>query len=159
MQNAKELSPLIGYQSQWLIIGSALILMTILWFVTIFWLTRRRTYRTVSTIGPKEIVGKDLEALRRKYLGLISEIQRLSMQQQLNARQVHQKLSMTVRLFAYEASGFRAQVMTLADIQKGRFPDLGSVIATYYPSEFGVFLRGSVEDAVARAQKVVSAWQ
>lgn len=159
MQNAKELLTLVGYQPQWLIIGCVLFVSVFVWFGFVFWFTRHKVQKTVLNIGPKILVGKDLEALKRKYLGLIDEVQQQSATQKIVARVVHQRLSLLVRLFAFEASGFRAQVMTLADLERGRFPALREVIATYYPNEFEIVLRGTVEDALRRAREVVASWQ
>jgi hypothetical protein len=159
MQDAKELLPLMQYQMQWLIIGGMLIAIVIAWFVFIFWSTRHKRPKTVATLKAKTVISVDIAALKRKYLGLIDEVQQAATTGQINNRQVHQKLSLLVRLFAFEASGFRAHVMTLTDLQRGRFPKLKEVIATYYPNEFGILLQGTTDEALAKAREVVATWQ
>lgn len=161
MQDAKELLPLATYSPLRLVIGCVIAALVIGWVSWVFWVTRRQKARTIATLGAKPIVQKDINALKKKYLGLIDEVAQQSAKRQLNNRASHQKLSLLVRLFAFEASGFRAQVMTLADISKGRFPALRDVIATYYPNEFDNdhVVMGSVDDALQRARQVVTTWQ
>lgn len=159
MQDAKELLPLVSYQLQWAIIGIVLILLVALWIAYIFWTTRRRRPKTVATIKGLDVNGVDIVALRKKYLAFIEEISQECAAKTLTDRQVHQKLSILLRLFAFEASGFRAQVMTLADIRKGRFPKLGEAVETYYPNEFQAVIAGSSAEAIEKAKEVVTTWQ
>jgi len=158
MQDAKELLPIVTYHPQWMIAGAVFILTVFVWITWVFWTTRRRKVRTVATIGPKPLIEKDIAALKKKYLALIDEIVEQATARQLTDRQAHQKLSLTVRLFAYEVSGFRAQVMTLDDIKRSRYPALGDIITTYYPNEFAAVAKGTVGEAAQQARQVVSSW-
>ncbi|MBC7764522.1 hypothetical protein H7Y29_02305 [Microbacteriaceae bacterium] len=159
MQDAKELLPLVTYLPVRIVVGCVVVGIVLVWTVWVIWSTRHRKIRTISNLGPKNMAPKDITTLKKKYLGLIDEVERQVVTKQLAARTAHQKLSLTVRLFAFEASGFRAQVMTLADIEKGQFPMLSDVIKTYYPNEFASVMHGTVGDALQQARQVVSSWQ
>lgn len=159
MQNVKELSPLMQYQPQWLVIAIGLVLIVAAWIIFVLYRTRYRVQKTISNLKPEAVTQRDLGALKKKYSAFITQIEIDSRQRRINVRTTHQQLSQVVRLFAYEASGFRAQVMTLADIKKSNFPQLSEVIATYYPHEFKKISDGTGEDAIAKARQVVSSWQ
>jgi len=159
MQDAKELLPLVGYRVQWIIIGALLLLVTFAWIGFIFWHTRQRVQKTVSTLAPHKIAAIDLAALKNKYIALIDEAATEHQQNKLTARQTHQKLSLIVRFFVFEATGFPAQVMTLSDIERRNFPTLQSTIAAYYPDEFEALLKGNVTVSVTKAKDMVTTWQ
>ena len=159
MQDAKELLPLIGYQWQWIVIGSVLIVASIGWVVFIFWHTRHRVRKTVATIAPQKLAGVDLAKLQKKYLGLIDRIAEDAGARTITIRQAHQKLSLLVRLFAFEATGYPAQVMTLSDLENGKFPALQKTITAYYPLEFAALETQEVTVAVSLAKEMVSSWR
>ena len=159
MQNAKELLPIAQYQPQWVIIAGIFIVIIIIWFFFVFYSTRHRVQKTIKTLKTKAVVPLDLSLLKKKYNAFISEIEVDAKQRRINVRVTHQKLSQVVRLFAFEASGFRAQVMTLADIERGKFPMLSKAISEYYPHEFKKISDGTTEQAITKAREVVATWQ
>jgi flagellar basal body-associated protein FliL len=158
MQDAKELLPLVNYQPQWIVIGSLLILGAVTWVGFIFWHTRKRPQKTVASLSAQKVANVDIAGLKKKYLGLIDQIAQESQQKAINARQAHQKLSILVRLFVFEATGYQTQVMTLADIEKRNLPKLQTTISALYPNEFSQLLTGSVEDALGKARDMVTTW-
>ena len=158
MQDAKELLPLVNYQIQWVIIGSLLLLVAIVWVGFIFWHTRKRPQKTIASVMAQKVKAIDIAGLKKKYLKLIDQIAQEAQQKTITARQTHQKLSLLVRLFVFEATGYQAQVMTLEDIEKRNLPKLESTITALYPNEFSQLLTGTVDDALAKAREMVTTW-
>lgn len=152
-----KLLPLVELPLMWLLIGSSLIISVILWWTFVFWFTRNRKVKTVSDLKPRSL-NLDLGSLKAKYLKIIDEIEIAVNSARIPSRVAHQKLSLAVRLFAFEASGFRAQVMTLSDLEKSRYPSLPKVIREYYPSEFERVDKGEISESIKSAKEIVSRW-
>lgn len=158
MFDAKDAYPLVNYSPIWITIGIILIGTVIGWYVTVFWITRKKPVRTVATLKPREMVIPDIAAIKKKYLALIDEIQQAEARGEISSRVAHQKLSIALRFFVYEAQGIKAYVFTLADLKQTRLTNLASVIEQYYMPEFQAVSHGSIPDASNQARQVVSTW-
>lgn len=159
MQNADTLLPLTQYSPVWAIFGVVLFVSATAWVGFVFWTTRKKVQKTIANLPTVQPILPDVAALKIKYLGLIGDIEKASLAKQMTNRQTHQKLSILLRFFVFEVSGFRAQVMTLGDIKLSRYPTLAATIQSYYPDEFSVVLRGSPADGINRARGLVESWQ
>jgi carbon starvation protein CstA len=158
MPDAKQLAPPVPYRPLWLIIGVTLLVAVVIWYGVVWYLTRRRKLHTIHTLPLLHPAVVDLAKLKAKYLALISDIERQYQAGKINARTVHQVLSMTVRLFVFEARGLRAHLLTLSDLKKSDQTALVALIEAYYPPEFAELENGSAPDAIAGAKGLVSAW-
>lgn len=157
MQDA-ELLPPIRYGTMWFVVGLGMLCAIIFGIGFILWITRNKKMITVADLSPKELKPQDINQLKKKYLVLLDQIEQGYVQKKYSARSVHQFCSRTLRMFVYEASGFRAQVMTLNDLKLSRYPDLGKIIAEYYPPEFASAESTSIDDAVSLARKAIESW-
>ncbi|MGB4758572.1 MAG: hypothetical protein WBP26_00785 [Candidatus Saccharimonadales bacterium] len=158
MPNANELYPLEQYGLAWFLVGVLCLLLIAAWLGFVFWTTRKKPQKTVHTLLPKEPVKPDINALKAKYLALIAEAEQEVNQHTITARVAHQKLSLLVRYFVFEANGFRAHVMSLSDIKRIDLPSVARVIEQYYPAEFAAIEQGNITQAIAKAKEVVSSW-
>ncbi|HMS32376.1 MAG TPA: hypothetical protein PKA29_03870 [Candidatus Saccharibacteria bacterium] len=158
MQSDKLPYQNINYSHLWIIIAFILLVLLMTWVTLIFAITRKRHLKPkVDILSPQAQKAK-LEFLQKKYLNLINETETLYRSGELNLRVLNQKLSLIIRFFAYEASGFEAHVLTLLDIKKSEFSKLSEAINHYYPTEFSSHQKGSAEEALRLAREVVIQW-
>ncbi len=143
------------YNISWTLIGVGFLLLAIAIIVAIFYFTRRKKIRTLSTLkveAPKII---DLNELKKKYIGLIDQAERNYNNHMIKASVAHQHFSLIVRMFYAEGLGFHADIMTLTDLKNSFKEDLVKLIEEYYPDEFDTLEKGSVKDAAERARELV----
>ncbi len=159
MSDANSIYPPVQYPAIALIIAVIIVLAIGAWWAMIFWLTRERRVATLSTLAPQKPIKPDLTQLKAKYLKLIDEVEAQVHDRRWTIRYGHQRLSLLLRYFAFEASGFRAQVMTLADLKMSRYQELTSAIDLYYEPEFDTVMRGTIDSALEKARQVVSSWR
>lgn len=152
-----ELNPPIQYSVIWLIIGSCLLAMIVLWYGVLFWLTRKRKARTLAQLGPGSEV-LDLEGLKQKYLKLIDDCYQSYVLGRTDLRGLHRGLSMSVRYFVYEARHFPAPRLTLSDLKHAPYPNLTKVIEEYYSKEFSQIEHGDAAHSVSVAKDMVQQW-
>lgn len=143
------------YSIVWTVVGVAFILLAISAFVLIFFITRKKKIRSLSTLkieAPKTV---DLNELKTKYLGLIDQAERNYENHMIKASVAHQHFSLIVRLFYAEGLGFHADIMTLTDLKNSFKQDLVDLIEHYYPDEFNTLEKGSVKEAAEMARELV----
>lgn len=146
------------YQSVWLIVGCGLILLLLGWYAFVFFVTRRTSQRTMAQLPPKPYIPPDLTALRAKYLQLIDQAEQSHASGAVSARKLHQTLSYLLRMFAYEATGHRLDVLTLHDLERTRYTQLATAVKAYYTPEFAAVKTGNITEALIVARKVVNEW-
>lgn len=146
--------PPVQFSAVWALLGFAIIVLVVAWFVVVPLATRARPV-------PVELppAAPDLTAVRSRYLGLIDEVQAAHERFELSAREAHQKLSALVRAFAHESSVHPASSMTLGELKKLELTVLAGAVEFMYPAEFGRRERGNLSLAVAEARKVVLEWR
>lgn len=143
------------YNISWTIIGIVFLLLALATIGLIFYVTRKKKVKSLSTLRVEQPKLLDLEALKQKYIGLIDQAERNYLDHRIKASVAHQHLSLIVRLFYGEALGFRADIMTLDDLKKSTYTQLIKTIEKLYPDEFDTLEKGSVKDAAANARKLV----
>ncbi len=145
----------IFYSPIWLIFGLLAIAVAAGIIGIIIFVTRKKEIKTISTLKANEPRIINMNVLRDKYLKMINESENRYKRNQMKASQCHQQISLIVRLFFYEAAGFRADIMTLSDLKKSNQKKLAELIESFYPDEFDTLEKGSVADAAERARKIV----
>ena len=143
------------YNISWTLIGVAFLLLAIGIIVAIFYFTRRKKIRTLSTLKVEQPKIVDLNELKKKYIGLIDQAERNYNNHMIKASVAHQHFSLIVRMFYAEGLGFHADLMTLSDLKNSFKEDLVELIENYYPDEFDTLEKGSVKDAAERARELV----
>lgn len=155
--NNLKLNPPIQYDLIWLIIGGCLVLLILIWYGVVFWLTRRKKLKSLDSLKHLP-TGAELERLKTKYLLLIDELYRRFVANEITLRSLHRELSKTVRDFVYEAKGFPAPRLTLSDLRLAPYPRLTDLIANYYPEEFALIGKGDADASVAAAKGFIIQW-
>ena len=156
MQNASnEMYGPFYYSPVWLLVGLLFLAGAVFIVVMIYYVTRKKEIKTLKNIPLKPPKVVDLNALKAKYLAMIDEVEKNFKARKVKASVAHQQLSLIVRLFYYEALGFHADVLTLSDLKKSHYTLLADTIEIYYPNEFDIIQRGSVNEAVDLARKLV----
>lgn len=145
----------IFYNISWTLIGLGFLLLGIGIIVAIFYFTRRKKIRTLSTLKVEQPKVVDLNELKKKYIGLIDQAERNYNNHMIKASVAHQHFSLIVRMFYAEGLGFHADLMTLSDLKNSFKADLVELIEHYYPDEFDMLEKGSVKDAAERARELV----
>lgn len=139
----------------WLLIGLVFLGLAILIVVFIFYLTRKKEIKTIANLKPQAPKVIDIEALKAKYLAMVDEAEKQFNARKTKASTAHQQLSLIARLFYYEALGFHADILTLADLKKSRHERLTQTIEKYYPDEFDGLEKGSVSNSAEMARNLI----
>lgn len=158
MQKNNELTPPIQYDILWVILGGIILLGVILWNSYIIWSTRKRKIRSLELLPILPPVPVSIEALRQKYLNLINQIEDQYQQKQIDVRQVHLLLSITIRLFVFEVKGIAVHRLTLKEIKQTDIKVLADVIEQYYRPEFVRQQSGDASQSIDLARKMVQQW-
>ncbi len=158
MQKNDLLSPSVQYNIIWFIIGAVLLLLIIVLYTYIFWTTRKKKIRTLATLPVITQVHVSIDALREKYLKIITTIEFQYQNKEIDLRQLHLLLSTTVRLFVYEVKGISVHKLTLTEIKNADLIKLYDVIVKYYPLEFDSLQNGDANNSVALAKGMVQQW-
>lgn len=148
--------PPVAYSPLWAALAVVILLVLAAFHIVVPLLTRQA--RVEEPEVDVSWMPVDVPALRGKYEALISEVEAAHRSGELSVRAAHQRLSLLLRLFAYESSGIRAPHMTLAELRDGRDTPLSDAVAKLYPGEFEAVERGSVLDAAEVARRMVHTW-
>lgn len=143
------------YSFIWLIVGILFLGLAIAIVALIFYATRKKEIKTIANLKPQAPKVVDIEALKAKYLAMVDEAERQFNNHKTKASTAHQQLSLIARLFYYEALGFHADILTLADLKKSRHERLTQTIEKYYPDEFDGLEKGSVSNSAEMARNLI----
>lgn len=149
------------YDIAWGLIACCLIIIGIVFYITVFRLTRKAKMDDDVVMLPRIAGGEErLSLVKNKYVKDILNIQRAYGVNEISNRKAFQALSIALRNFTHEYSGSGAYSMNLSDLQESNAPELLlEKIRNYYPLAFEEANRtGNVDMAVEDALKVVSAW-
>lgn len=145
--------PPVQFSPVWALLGLAILVLSLVWFVAVPLLTRARK---IPVERPQQV--PDLATVRIRYLTLIDEVQASHERFELTAREAHQRLSALVRAFAHESSVHPASSMTLSELKRLELPRLAGAVEKMYPAEFGTREQGNLGQAVDEARRVVLEW-
>lgn len=148
--------PVVPYSVFWLILGCILLLAIPLYYL-LAWLWTRP--REVLPDPPPVPQAATIERARSEAMTDIGRIEREFREGRLSARRAHAELSRVVRGFVTEATGVRADRMTLAEMRRTPFAGATRAVAEYYPIVFGARDQGSAEQGFNAARQVVTLWR
>ena len=156
MPGVDEYFPPVQYQPWWGLLGFGLLVVVVAWYVYLFWSTRRR-----ASVNPAPIADSrpSPEAVRAHYISLIDEARVAHDKGELDARATHHQLSLLLRSFVSEREGVRTLPMTLQDLRETSLTPLTAAVEKLYPGAFSANPRGSVEQAISEARRVVNSWR
>lgn len=146
-----------SYAFQWTIIGLLFLLLAIGIICLVFFLTRKKPIKNLSSLKAEAPKAIDLSAIRAKYLAFVAEVESKYSSNQIKASEAHQSLSLIIRTFYAEAGGFHAEFLTLNDLKRTSKTTLAEAIEGYYPDEFDLLEKGSVASSAERAKNIIMA--
>jgi hypothetical protein len=149
-----EVMPLVGYSPFWLLVGIALIVLVLVYYVLAWAFTRERGERVEAT--PEHEV--DLADERRTAFARLDEIEQAVAAGRLDDRTAYEHLSVTVREFVAEATGVPADHMTLTELATTELYGTTRTVAQLYPGIFARDAQRNVAAATHDARQVISGW-
>lgn len=157
MRDINNPYPPIQYDRIWLYIGISILTLVLVWYCYVFWLTKFKKIKRIDDLSTLEHT-VNLEQIKQKYLALIEDIYKNFTLKKITIHELTQGLSMLVRYFIYEASGFPAPLLTLSDLYRSRHSELAHTVAKYYPVEFSK-QTASPEQCVTLAKEFIKSWK
>lgn len=159
MPTGNGLFPPVQYSPVWAVLALVVVLALVAFYLLVPYLTRSRE----APAGEIDTswLPVDVPALRGKYEQLITDVETAHNRGELSLRAAHQRLSLVLRLFAYETSGIRAPQMTLGELRElrdARAVPLTDAVARLYPGAFEAIERGTMVEAADVARRVVHSW-
>ena len=143
------------YDVSWVLLGLLLLAIAVAIIAMIFYFTRKKEVKTLKSLKVTQAKPLDMEALKKKYIGLIDQSERDFQNHRIKASVAHQHFSIIVRLFYAEGMGFHADILTLTDLKKTNYTMLTDTIEGLYPDEFDTLEKGSVATAAENARRLV----
>ncbi len=156
MPGDSEFFPPVQYLPWWGIIGFALLVLVIGWYV--FLVVSTRAGRVAAPIQPSTQPRRTTDTVRTEYLELIDQTRRAHASGAMGSREAHHQLSRIVRSFVSEREGQQTMQMTLKDLRATPFTSLTEAVEKLYPGAFGVKNVMSVDRAIDEAKRLVSRW-
>ena len=153
-----EFFPPVQYQPWWGLLGFLILVVVVAWYVWVFVSTRASKARTAEV--PQPVTQRPSpEAVRAHYLGMISQTREAHASGELDRREAHHQLSLLLRSYVDEREGVRTLHMTLKDLRTTPLTPLSDAVARLYPGAFSADYPGTVDEAAAEAQRLVSSWR
>lgn len=159
MPDGSEFLPPVQYLPLWGIIGCALLLAVAAWYVFLFVSTRASRVPERFSEWVDLATVRTTESVRTHYLQLIDETRIAHASGTVDSREAHHRLSLLVRSYVTEREGRQTMQMTLNDLRSTPFLSLTRAVEKLYPGSFGAGERGSVDEAVTEARRLVSTWR
>lgn len=103
------------------------------------------------------VVRRALNVIKADYIKRINVIEAAYNNKEIDSREMHQRLSSTVREFVNEVTGISAQTFVLSDFAKVQMPQVQALIEAFYAPEFAPQEIIELQSA-ENARKVVSEW-
>lgn len=158
MSDIADLQPPIQYAGYYVVYGVLLVVLAVAVVFTVFFLTRRKPQRNLSTLKPKPYIPPNVDAIKQKYLALIAETETQQANGMVASRVAYQSLSKLVRLFIYEVNGNRVDTFTLDQLRRSRYPEVTKAVEEYYPPSFQRMSATAGPEAFELARGVIAAW-
>lgn len=153
---AGEVMPLVGYTPGWVLLGAALLVLVLAYYLFVLAFTRRRLPAPVPA-PPAPAV--DLGSLRIEAHSRVDEVVRAARAGELEGRGAHERLSAVVRDYVAAATGIPADRMTLADLERSPLQGTTRAVARFYPAVFAADPHADLDRSVRAAREVLDGWR
>lgn len=147
--------PAVSYWPIWGLIGGFLLLAVVAYYLWAYLSTLPR--RRLPELAPPSPL-PDLGEIRGRYLGRVDDIERRHQQGALSSRRAHAELSVVVRDYVAEATGVRADRMTLTDLRRTQLRGTAHTVGQFYPIVFGAREYRGVAQGANAARSVITTW-
>jgi len=160
METSVELQRFMRYsRTPMIIVGSLIAALTLL---IIIYLIHRviKLMKANRKVTIKEVVWTkpNMSNLKGEYLQKIKKIETEFTSDTTQIRPAYEKLSVTIRDFAYKASGVEVQKYTLSEIRATHLQDLANLIQEFYEPEFDKISEGDVMLAIDKTKRMIIEW-
>jgi hypothetical protein len=159
--NADELFDPLQYQLSWAIIAGSLIVLAIVFYIIMFFLTRKvKIKEDIKPLPTMANLAEKLSLIKNKYAQDIILVGEKHSKGEISTRTAFQSLSIHLRNFTHEYSQTGAYSMTLTDLNRTQAPPLlKDKIRNFYPVAFEEAERdANVKLAVRDALEVIQLW-
>lgn len=159
--NAIDTLPLAEYNIIWLLIGTGLLVLAILFVALVLLFTKKLNPEDFVKPLDKEVTGAErLSLIKNTYTEELLKIEQQWNDKEISTRKAFQLLSLNLRNFTHEYSSSGAFSFSLQDLEEHNAPEiLVNKIRNYYPLSFEEANRtGNVNLAVQDALKLIQVW-
>jgi len=139
-----------GYGLAWLVLGAVAV---VLGLVVLVWCFHRR-----PTVRPVRVPRASIPALKARYMSTIDDLEREFIEHHLDERELHHRLSRTVREFAADLGEPGAVAMTASLLEEAGLTSVASVVAGYEQPQFKERHRSDPPSSCERAKAVIETW-
>ena len=139
-----------GYGASWFALG---LVAMILGLALLVWCFHRRPVERVRKRRPA-----DVPALKALYMSRIDELEREFVAHQFDERELHHRLSRTVREFAADLGEPGAVAMTASVLEEVGLTKVATVVAGYERPQFKQWHRSDPPTSCERAKAVIEQW-
>lgn len=141
----------VGYGAPWLAVG---VLAAGLGLALVLWCF----HRLPADRGPQRRPA-DVPALKARYLSTIDELERQFVAERFDERELHHRLSRTVRTFAADLGEPGVEAMTATVLAEAGLTSVAAVVAGYEQPQFKERHRSDPPTSCERAKAVIEAWE
>lgn len=156
MPAAAELQPPAEYADIWALLALGGLVMVVTYYVAVLWWTRKRK---PAPAPPSP--GASPRGARRRHLRELDAVERRVGEGTISAREGHQQISTTVRVFAQTVSGLPAAAMTLEALRQAAPRPLTDLVTSLYVPAFAGDegqATDRFDETLERAREVVTSW-
>lgn len=147
--------PAVNYWMIWGFVGGFLVLAVIAYYLWAYLSTLpRRRLPQLATPSP----APDLGEVRARYLGRVDDVEGRYRAGALSTRRAHAELSVVVRDYVAEATGVRADRMTLSELRRTQLYGTTHTVEQFYPIVFGSREYRGVAQGANAARSVITTW-
>lgn len=141
----------------WLIVGLAVLAVSIVFFIILFRYRIRHIARKRK--APKHAQKTGAGSARDKAIRSIDRIIGDLSRSKIDLRESYQQLSMVMRIFVTEITGKDVTSLTLTELRTSGQNRLSNLIAKWYAPEFALKTRADFMNDAKEAKQVVKSWK
>jgi hypothetical protein len=158
MKISVELQDPFHFAVYWLLIGIVAAVLGVVLFVYAFRLRREMEKNREREIRLRKPGPAAMERIRKKYLLELDAVQKDYESKEVDYREAFRRMSKTIRMFVFEATGIEVQNYTLTEIRTLHMRSLTQLVTAYYRPEFAARSTASVGRALDNTRKVIEIW-
>nr|WP_027872056.1 hypothetical protein [[Eubacterium] cellulosolvens] len=158
MKISVELQDPFHFPVYWLLIGLVAAVLGTALFVYAFRIRKKMEEDRAHELKIRKPAPGAMVLIRRKYLRELAAVQKEYSESKIDYREAYRRMSKTVRMFVYEATGIEVQNYTLMEIKKLRIRSLTLLVSHYYKPEFSVKSKTDVNKSLEKTRKVIETW-
>ncbi|MCQ2482191.1 MAG: hypothetical protein MJ153_01725 [Clostridia bacterium] len=143
-----------------LIVAALIVLSPLIWWIVkkLLGIKPKEKKASSKVQTTKKIVNRrPLNVIKDDFIKRIDAIEKKYNDKAIDSREMHQKLSVTVRQFVSEVKGIPADALVLSDFERMQMPEMEKLLEAFYAPEFAPEEVIKLQSA-DNARKVVREW-